>query len=520
MTAGGASGGSAGPRALPTTLDAIRTTDDIPIPSDPLARVIGQEKAVEIARIAAYQRRHLLLVGPPGIGKSMTAQALALHLDRPRSEVRIVHNPENPERPTVELVPLDEVHKEQETARSVEGELIAPSEAPASVAERLGYRCPRCSFYSLPTERYCPSCGNLKQLVPGIGAGSGNPFRDLVGGILELTVSPGGNPQESVRTTRLRNGVEEVVAYERSNDQIKVLDQRALERRRHLQKESPRKVLVKLDRNTFVMATGASETELLGDVRHDPYGGHPQLGTLPYERVIPGAIHEAHEGVLFLDELPHLGHLQRHILTAMQEKRFPITGRNPQSGGAAVRVDSVPCDFILVAAANIQDLPQILSPLRSRIAGGGYEVLLETTMPDTAANELRLAQFCAQEIATDGRIRPATHDAVMELIAEARRRAEVLDGRRHALTLRLRELGGLIRTAGDFATVEGSPFVEAAHVKAALDRARSIEEQIKQTYGSLQGGLRKDVTESQRQSIGYYNWNEHPDPGAFPGGYG
>jgi ATP-dependent Lon protease len=513
-----ASGPDSG-RRTPASLDEIESTEDIVIPSDPLSRVIGQEKAVEIARIAAYQHRHLLLVGPPGIGKSMTAQALALHLDRPRTELRVVHNPENPERPSIELATRDEVLKEREAARSVEGELIQPTEAPASVAERLGYRCPRCSFYSVPSERYCPSCGNLKQVVPGV-AGSGNPFRDLVGGILELTVSPGGNPQESVRTTRLRNGAEEVVAYERSGDMIKVLDQRALERRRTLQRESPRKVLVKLDRNTFVMATGASETELLGDVRHDPYGGHPQLGTLPYERVIPGAIHEAHEGVLFIDELPHLGFLQRHILTAMQEKRFPISGRNPQSGGAAVRVDVVPCDFILVAAANIQDIARILSPLRSRIAGSGYEVLLETTMPDTEANRLRLAQFCAQEIVVDGRIRPATRAAIVELIAEARRRAEALDGRRNALTLRLRELGGLIRTAGDLAAVAGSAYLDARHVQEALKRARSIEEQVREVYGSFQSGLRQESTESQRQSLGYYNWNDHPDPGQFPGGYG
>jgi ATP-dependent Lon protease len=511
---------SDGIRHPPAGLDEIQTTEQVPIPSDPLARVIGQEKAVEIARIAAYQRRHLLLVGPPGIGKSMTAQALALHLERPRTEIRIVHNPENPERPSVEVVGREEVYREHEALRTTEGELIAPTEAPASVAERLGYRCPRCNFYSPPSDRYCPSCGNPKQVIPGVPTGGGNPFRDLVGGILELTVNPGGNPQESVRTTRLKNGVEEVVAYERAGDRIKVLDQRALEHRRALQKQSPRKVLVKLDRTSFVMATGASETELLGDVRHDPYGGHPQLGTLPYERVIAGAVHEAHDGVLFIDELPHLGNLQRHILTAMQEKRFPITGRNPQSGGASVRVDSVPCDFILVASSNIQDVHKILSPLRSRIAGGGYEVLLETAMPDNEKNRLRLAQFCAQEIATDGRLRPATREAIEELIREARRRAEVVDGRRNSLTLRLRELGGLIRTAGDLAAISGSEFLEAAHVKQALVRARSIEDQIREMYGSYQSGLRQDVSESQRQNMGYYTWNEHPDPGDLSGGYG
>jgi ATP-dependent Lon protease len=506
-------------RPRPPLLDEIRSTLDIAIPSDPLERVIGQEKAVEIARIAAFQHRHLLLVGPPGIGKSMTAQALALHLERPRTELRVVHNPENPERPTIEVVRREEVLLEREAARTTEGELVLPTEAPASVAERLGYRCPRCSFYSLPADRYCPSCGNTKALLPGVGGG-GNPFRDLVGGILELTVNPGGNPQETVRTTRLRNGVEEVVAYERAGDRIRVLDQHALERRRTKQREGPRKILVKLDRNCFVMATGASETELLGDVRHDPYGGHPQLGTLPFDRVIAGAIHEAHEGVLFIDELPHLGHLQRFILTAMQERRFPISGRNPQSGGASVRVDSVPCDFILVAACNIQDLHHILSPLRSRIAGSGYEVLLETTMPDSERNRMRFAQFVAQEIATDGRLRPATKEAIVELLAESRRRAERLDGRKSSLTLRLREMGGLLRTAGDLAAISSSAFLEATHVREALARARSIEEQIRDAYGSLQGGLRQDVTEAQRQQMGYYTWNQYQDPGQFPGGYG
>jgi ATP-dependent Lon protease len=266
---------------------------------------------------------------------------------------------------------------------------------------------------------------------------------------------------------------------------------------------------VSIDRNPFVLATGASEVELLGDVRHDPYGGHPQLGTQPYDRVVAGAIHSAHEGVLFVDELPHLGHLQRFMLTAMQEKRFPIAGRNPQSAGASVRVESVPCDFIFVGACNIQDLPHILSPLRSRINGGGYEVLVETAMPDTDDNRQKLAQFVAQEIAVDSKVPHASKDAVMLIIEEARKRAKVIDNRDKCLTLRLRELGGLIRAAGDVAVVEGSRLIEARHIAEALRRARPVEEQIKERYGSYIGGVASDTSLSEKESSPYHYWNYH-----------
>src|SRR3970282_2628681 len=119
----------------------------------------------------------------------------------------------------------------------------------------------------------------------------------------------------------------------------------------------------------------------------------------------------------------------------MQEKRFPISGRNPQSASESVKVEAVPCDFIFVGACNIQDLPHILSPLRSRIAGGGYEVLVETAMDDNEANRAKMAQFVAQEIAVDKRIPRATRDAVLAITEEARRRAKELDKKDRGLTL-------------------------------------------------------------------------------------
>lgn len=486
-------------------LDELETTADVLIPADPLARVIGQEEAISLARIAATQRRHLLLVGPPGTGKSMTALALSLHLPRPTEEIRIVHNPENPERPLVEIRKSDDVLADAREMEGAEGELIDPKEAPINVAERLGYKCVHCGNYSSPKERVCPRCTRPKIQIQ---QGAGNPFGDLLGGIFEVTIGQLAG-RDKVTTTRKRFGKEEVVVFERAGEMIKVLDQAALEKRREMERISPRKVLVRLERNAFVLATGASETELLGDVKHDPYGGHPQLGSEPYERVVPGSIHDSHEGVLFIDELPQLGFIQRYILTAMQEKRFPISGRNPQSAGASVRVDNVPCSFIFVGACNIQDLPNILSPLRSRITGSGYEILVETVMEDNDLNRAKMAQFVAQEIAMDTRIPQASRDALLAIIEEAKRRAKTLDGKEKSLSLRLRDLGGLIRSAGDIAVVEESPLITANHIKKAIRRSRTVEEQIREKYGSYQGGLATDISDSQKSQAPYHYWNYH-----------
>jgi ATP-dependent Lon protease len=478
---------------LMAAYESAQTTADIPIPRNPLDQIIGQDEAVRTAAIAAKQRRHLLLVAPPGTGKSLIAQAISLQLPKPMQQIEIIHNPENPERPIAESRTHEEIEKDKRSLREVQGKTVNPQEVPGFVAERLGFRCRRCATYSPARTQYCPSCNSDKYAREQMQS----PFGDLLAPYFEEN-----ERQDRVHTTKLDpGGREEVVVYERSGEQVLVLDQKYLERLNTLKKQNPRRILVPFNRKTFVVATGASETELLGDVRHDPYGGHPGIGTLPYLRVVPGAVHEAHEGVLFIDEISALAYIQRFLLTAMQEKKYSIVGRNPHSAGASVKVESVPCDFILIAASNINDLPSILPPLRSRIIGNGYEVLLETHAPDTLENRAKFAQFVAQEIKKDGKIPHASREAIEAIIDEAKRRAKTVDGIDGALTLRLRELSGIIRLSGDIASAQGAPLIEKAFVELArTKRGRRIEEQLKDRYGSMYKAQMGDVgKDSERE---------------------
>ncbi|MEK6874153.1 MAG: ATP-dependent protease LonB [Nanoarchaeota archaeon] len=217
-------------------------------------------------------------------------------------------------------------------------------------------------------------------------------------------------------------------------------------------------------------------TYLVSQVLTHNSGG---LGTPAHERVVAGMIHKANMGVLFIDEIATLApYTQQELLTALQEGKFPITGQSERSAGAMVRTEPVPCNFILVAAGNLETIKNMHPALRSRIRGYGYEVYMKDTIKDTPENQERIAIFVAQEVVKDKKIPHFDRNAVNEIIQEAKRMAN----RKGHLTMRFRELGGLIRAAGDLAVEDKSNTVSASHIKRAKRIARTLEKQLADQY--------------------------------------
>lgn len=399
----------------------FNTTDEVHIPELMADQVIGQDEAVQIIKKAAAQKRHVMLIGEPGTGKSMLANSMVEFL--PQGELQDVisyHNPEDYNEPRIRVLPAGKGRP-----------IVNEQKALAAEAKRQKNSSFLFLVFGIVVLGFIAYfiMGDSMLLWASI----------LIAFILFLFMrNPNSQKQEIVIVPKL------LIGHEAG------------------------------DKPPFIDATGAHSGSLLGDVRHDPFqsGG---LETPSHDRLEVGAIHKANKGVLFIDEINMLRmESQQAILTAMQEKRLSITGQSERSSGALVKSEPVPTDFVLVCAGNLDALQGMHPALRSRIRGYGYEVYMKNTMDDSDENRKNIIRFVAQEIKKDGKIPAFSKYAVAEIIREAQRRA----GSKGKLTLRFRELGGLVRVAGDVAVARNAKVVTREDVETARDSAKSLENQI------------------------------------------
>jgi Lon-like ATP-dependent protease len=395
----------------------VESTADIEVPDRLVDQVIGQDRARDIVQKAAKQRRHVMMIGTPGTGKSMLAKAMSELLPKEEmQDVLVYHNPDDGNEPKVRTVPagkgeqIIEAHKEEARKRNQMRSFLMW----IIIAIVIGYAL----------------------LIEGavlLGV--------LAAGVIYLAFRYGSRSSDAMIPNLLVNSADTQTA-------------------------------------PFEDATGAHAGALLGDVRHDPFqsGG---METPSHDRVEAGAIHQANKGVLFLDEINTLDiRSQQKLMTAIQEGSFSITGQSERSSGAMVQTEPVPTDFIMIAAGNLDAMENMHPALRSRIKGYGYEVYMDDTIDDTPEMRRKYARFVAQEVENDGRLPDFSDDALEEFMLEAQRRS----GRKDHLTLEMRDLGGLVRVAGDIARAEDAEFTTRDHVLQAKRRSRSIEQQLADNY--------------------------------------
>lgn len=416
----------------------FKTTKELNISQKMIDQVIGQENACEIVKKAAKKRRHLFLIGEPGTGKSMLGMALAELMPKEKLVDTVSFpNPNDENTPYIRTLPAGKGRELITKAKTEMTGIGNTSSLFVIILLLLLSLFGTWWTFTKFTADYNATVGAIMAASSSIGF-----FFLIAAFIFIMSFGAKMGKQTKAQTPKL-------LVDNFSTEQAPFLD-----------------------------ATGAHAGALLGDVLHDPFqsGG---LGTPAHERVVAGMIHKAHMGVLFIDEISTLKpHTQQELLTALQEGKYTITGQSERSAGAMVRTEPVPCNFVLVAAGNMETVKNMHPALRSRIRGYGYEVHMQDTMKDTPENRKKIAVFVAQEIKKDGTIPHFSKEAVLEIIQEARRMAN----RKGYLTLRFRDLGGLVRAAGDVASEENAELVLPKHIPKAKTIAKSLEKQVADKY--------------------------------------
>jgi Lon-like ATP-dependent protease len=504
------------PRALEERLAFFDDTSQIHIPSDPIERVIFQDRAKMAIRKVAQNRGHMLMVGRPGTGKSMLAEMFREVLDRSigdylrpqdaiivfpgkdKNHIRVAY--EKPEK--IEGA-LQEIHQALETAQS-SGEEFSLEDQIDSIRKVKRWLLAAAGVSASAGIWFAPAF-----IAAGL-TGMGAVFLYL---------------QEN--NHRVQEKVQRETAGSLRHDL------------KHLQDMVP-EVLYdpRKERDLMARVSEPSARNMKGGFRHDPYQSG-NLHTPCHKRAYLGA--HATAPIIYIDELKTLIKMNymADLLEIMQNQQYILEGgRNAGSGAADRSENPLRAENIIVACCNHDTLAYLQEEgdgaFLSRIEDRGEVVHMESAVAETPEIVRHVAQYVKQEIVSLGRDfqrswgevigreghasvrqrselifgrrlppdfrlqeREFSRNAVMEIVKELRCRAA--DGKLSAI---LRPINGIIKSAEFEAILENSPRVEPVHVRKALEEHLSLEGSLSREIGEHKKYLKKYIT-AMTDSIGY-----------------
>lgn len=459
----------------------FKVSSELPVkdPSKNLMEyILFQDHVVDIVKRIADSgsegiRRHLLMIGLPGTGKSLIAEALAQEIDKRKSN-------SNSKKETIDDYLGDDAFSREEVInkwRIPDVISIPNKKVPSNPIIRYvppGTGGPYIEELQINAKRKAERSG--KALVAGVSI-----WESLVGYYAVNSLLSGGRPLDVMFLISML-GFTPLFLYIFWNRFGGVVTGGQTP-----ENKMPKLLIDNSELKTpFIDATGAGSQVLFGSIQHDPYqsGG---LGTPQHARLEPGLIHRANGGVLFIDEVASVFNANsnektlRTMLTVLEDEKYAIQHQgtdNTGSGAFNVQSEPLPCRFMLVAGGNLDNYQNLHSALRDRLQSYGYEIYMNSTADYTPQNKRKIARFVEQKIRLQEwkkgeKFIPFARDAIIEVVYEALER-----GGGKELTVQLRSLGGLVMAANDVAFSEKSAIVLPEHVKKGKIIQSSIEQQI------------------------------------------